>query len=60
MRFDPKISSVEEREDLGTLSMDKLHRIFTTYEMRTEQEILVTKEASFKASKKTNKKHKKK
>jgi hypothetical protein len=34
MRFDPKISSLEEREDISTLSMDELHRILTTYEMR--------------------------
>jgi tellurite resistance protein len=59
MRFDSKISSLEEREDLGTLSMDELHGIFTAYEMRTEQENPVTKEATFKASKKTKKKHKK-
>jgi hypothetical protein len=59
MRFDPKISSLEEREDLGTLSMDELHGIFTYYEMRIEQEIPVTKEAFFMASKKTKKKHKK-
>ena len=36
MIFDPKISALEERSDLN--SMDKLHGIFTTYEMRTEQE----------------------
>jgi effector-binding domain-containing protein len=60
MRFDPKISTLEERADLGTLSMDELHGIFTTYEMRTEKENPVTKEATFKASKKTNKKNKKK
>jgi hypothetical protein len=60
MRFDPKISSLEEREDLGTLSMDELHGIFTAYEMRTEQENPVMKEETFKASKKTKKKNKKK
>jgi hypothetical protein len=36
MRFDPKISSLEERQDLGTLSMDDLNGIFTVYEMRTK------------------------
>jgi hypothetical protein len=36
MRFDPKISSLEEREYLATLSMDELHGILTAYEMRTE------------------------
>jgi hypothetical protein len=36
MRFDPKISTLEERSDLNSISMDELHGIFTTYEMRTE------------------------
>jgi hypothetical protein len=58
MRFDPKISTLEEREDLGTISMDELHGIFTTYEMRTKQENPSKKEATFKASKKTKKKNK--
>jgi hypothetical protein len=36
MRFDPKISALEERSDLKSISMDKLHGIFIAYEMRTE------------------------
>jgi hypothetical protein len=36
MRFNPKISSLEEISDLNSISMDKLHEIFTAYEMRTE------------------------
>jgi hypothetical protein len=36
MRFDPKISTLEERAYLNSISMDKLHGIFTAYEMRTE------------------------
>jgi hypothetical protein len=40
--------------------MDKLHGIFTTYEMRTEQENPYIKEATFKASKRSKKKGKKK
>jgi hypothetical protein len=60
MIFDHKISALEERQYLGTLSMDELHRIFTAYEMRTEQENPVTKEAYFKASNKTNKKKQRK
>jgi hypothetical protein len=36
MRFDPKISTLEERADLNSISMDELHGIFTAYEMRTE------------------------
>jgi hypothetical protein len=52
MKFDPKISALEERIDLDTLSMDELHGIFTAYEMRIEQENPSNKEATFKASKK--------
>jgi hypothetical protein len=55
MRFDPKISSLEEREDLATLSMDELHGILIAYEMRTEQDNPPRKEATFKESKKTKK-----
>jgi hypothetical protein len=40
MRYDPKISSLEERVDLATLSMDELHGILTTYEMRIDQDNL--------------------
>jgi hypothetical protein len=40
MRFDPKISTLEERVDLDSISMDELHGIFTAYEMRTKQENL--------------------
>ena len=36
MRFDPKISALEERLDLNSISMDELHGIFTAYEIRTE------------------------
>jgi hypothetical protein len=56
MRFDPKISTLEERSDLNSISMDELHGIFTAYEMRTEQENPDIKEATFKASKKSKKK----
>jgi hypothetical protein len=38
MRFDPKVSTLEERAYLDSISMDELHGIFTAYEMRTEQE----------------------
>jgi hypothetical protein len=36
MRFNPKISTLEERLDMDSISMDKLHGIFTAYEMRNE------------------------
>jgi hypothetical protein len=58
MRFDPKISSLEERTDLATLSMDELHGILTDYEMRTKQDNPPKKEASFKASKKKRRRSK--
>jgi hypothetical protein len=38
MIFDPKISALEQRSDLNSIRIDELHGIFTTYEMRTEQE----------------------
>jgi hypothetical protein len=60
MIFDPKISTLEERTDLNSISMDELHEIFTAYEMRTEQENSDIKEATLKASKRSNQKGKKK
>jgi hypothetical protein len=60
IRFDPKISTLEERLDLNSISMDELHGIFTAYEMKTEQENPDIKEAAFKASKKSKKKGRKK
>jgi uncharacterized lipoprotein YehR (DUF1307 family) len=59
-RFDPKIPTLEERKNLDNLSMEELHGIFTTYEMRIEQENPVMKEATFKESKKTKKQNKQK
>jgi hypothetical protein len=38
--------------------MDELHGIFTTYEMRTEQENLDVKEVTFKESKRSKQKKK--
>jgi hypothetical protein len=43
MRFDSKISALEEREDLATLTMDALHGTVTTYEMRIEKDNSITK-----------------
>jgi hypothetical protein len=60
MRFDPKISTLEERAYLNSISMDELHGIFTAYEMRTKQENLDIKEAAFKASKRSKKNGKQK
>ena len=59
MRFDSKVSTLEQRQDLDKLSMDELHGVLTTYEMRTEQENPSRKEATFKVSKKTKKNNQK-
>jgi hypothetical protein len=59
IRFDPKISALEERKNIDILSIDKLHGIFTAYEMRIEQENPVMKEETFKESKKIKKRNKK-
>lgn len=34
--FDTKVSSIEEMQDLKNLTVEKLHEIITTYEMRKE------------------------
>ena len=52
IRFDSKISAIEERSDLNTMTMDELHGTLTTYEMRIEQEDPTRKEESFKVSNK--------
>jgi hypothetical protein len=38
MIFDPKISALEERENIDSISMDELHGIFIAYEVRTKNE----------------------
>jgi hypothetical protein len=58
MRFNPKISTLEEISDLDSISMDKLYGIFIAYELRTEQGNPDVKEAAFKVSK-ISKKNKK-
>jgi hypothetical protein len=58
MRFNPKISTLEERSDLDSISMDEMHGIFTAYEMRNEQENPDVKETIFKESKRSKKKKK--
>jgi hypothetical protein len=55
MIFDSKISYLEERVHLVTLTMNELHGILTTYEMRIEKDNPVMKEATFKAYKNTKK-----
>ena len=56
VRFNSKIYSLEERDDIATLEMDELHGILTTYEMRNSGEDSFRKEATFKEDKKDKKK----
>ena len=35
MKYDSKVSTLEERDDLDDMIVDELHGIFTAYEMRT-------------------------
>jgi hypothetical protein len=58
MRSYPNISTLEERVDLDSISMDELHGIFIAYEMITEHENPSTKEKTFKDSNKSKKKEK--
>jgi hypothetical protein len=48
MRFDAKISSIEDSSDLDTLTIDQLHGIFTAYEMREGNDKSSKKETTFK------------
>jgi hypothetical protein len=38
LRFDAKVSTIEEMKDLEKLMMDEIHGILTAYEMRTKKE----------------------
>jgi hypothetical protein len=59
MRYDANISSVEDRSDLSSLTVDQLHGTFTTYEMRTGNNKSEKDETSFKSFKtKINQKQK--
>ena len=49
MRHDSKVYIVEDRDHFEFMTVDGLHRIFTTYEMRTGKGRSSRKEASFKA-----------
>jgi hypothetical protein len=55
MRYDAKISTIEDRPELDTLTVDQLHGIFTAYEMRTGNDKPSKDETTFKASKEKKK-----
>jgi hypothetical protein len=56
-RFNPKVSSIEELNDLKTLSFDQLLGTLTGYEMRIVTDKSTSREASFKAGKNEDSEH---
>jgi hypothetical protein len=50
-RFNPKVSAIEELNDLKTLEFDQLLGTLTAYEMRIVKDKPTSREASFKADK---------
>ena len=55
MKYDSKVSTLEERDDFDLMTADELHGIFTAYEMRTRQNEPSRKETMFKVSKEPKK-----
>ena len=55
LRYDSKISSLEDITGLDKLTMGELHGILTAYDMRIGQEGPSRKEVAFKASKESKK-----
>jgi hypothetical protein len=53
-KFNPKVSAIEELNDLKTLSIDQLLGTLTAYEMRINKDKSITREASFKADENTD------
>ena len=61
LRYDAKVSAIEESRDLTKMTMDELHGTLTAYEMRIyiEDGQSKSRKATFKSSNKTqNKGHK--
>ena len=57
MKYDSKVSTLEEWDDLDLVTVDELHGILTAYEMRTGLNESSRKEATFKASSKNHSKN---
>ena len=55
MVYNPKISTLQDRDDIDKLTMEELYGILMDYEMRIGQDNSQKKEASFKSSKVSNK-----
>ena len=49
VKYDSKVSTLEERDDLDDMTVDELHGIFIAYEMRTRHNEPSRKEATFKS-----------
>ena len=47
MKYDSKVSTLEERDDIDLMTVDELHGILTTYEMRMRLNESSRKEATF-------------
>jgi hypothetical protein len=58
MRYDANISTIEDRPDLEKLTVDELHGILTTYEMRTGTGKTIKRRNNFKDSKTKKKREK--
>ena len=53
LRFDSKVSAIEEAKYLNTFNMDEMHGSLTAYEMRIGKGKSIDRKAAFKAKKKT-------
>ena len=51
MIYNPKISTLDDRENIDKLTMEELYGILIAYEMRIGKDNSQKKEATFKASK---------
>ena len=56
MRYDSKVSTLEERDDLKKVTVDELHGILTAYEMRTGKDKTRRKKQCLKSLPKFNQK----
>ena len=54
MKYDSKVSSLEERDDIKIMTVDELHGIFTAYETRTGKNGSSKKESTFKLYPRSN------
>ena len=53
MIYDPKVSTLEDREDISKLTLDELYGILIAYELRIGRENHFEEETTFKVLKKT-------